>query len=547
MSKIKLTGSNSGYVEISSAADAGNLTLQLPTAGTVLLSNAGNVFSGITTTGQLDINGSIDVSSTSVFNDDLTLTGASYNVVWDKSDNQLEFGDNAKLSFGASSDMQLYHDGNNSNIRNTYDTGRLDIRSDTVHISDNDNTHDMARFNYQGSVQLYYNYNEKFYTTNTGAVVTGICTATSFSGSGEGLTRTTPLSHRNRIINGDMQISQRYGTTETTLNNAAYHWVLDRFPFYESTDGSATVTQVTSGYAASHTGSGKAMRIKTTGADTSLSGSQQLMFFQFIEGYNWEDMRFGTANAKSFTVSFSILVSGASSGNVTGTYCVNATNATNYNRSYVKEYTVSSVDTWQRVSLTFPGDTSGTWNTGNGAGIRIGWSFAGPTSQQGAADTWHSSYKASTSNQKNGMANVNNFYFITDIQVEEGSVATPFERRNYADELYRCKRYYQQIGPASSSARILFGAGNGNARIRGMQQLVPDMRAAPTVTIDTSSENPTFYSYTASPPGYSSLNGFVATDKNFVWDFNTGTHNQAGQAFDVKGSGAKILCNAEIS
>ena len=104
MSKIKLTGSNSGYVEIASAADAGNLTLTLPTGGTALLSNAGNVFSGITTTGQLDINGSIDVSSTSVFNDDLTLTGASYNVVWDKSDNQLEFGDNAKLSFGASSD-----------------------------------------------------------------------------------------------------------------------------------------------------------------------------------------------------------------------------------------------------------------------------------------------------------------------------------------------------------------------------------------------------------------------------------------------------------
>ena len=116
MSKIKLTGSNSGYVEISSAADAGNLTLALPTSGTVLLSNVGNVFSGITTTGQLDINGSIDVSSTSVFNDDLTLSGASYDAVWDKSDNQLEFGDNAKLSFGASSDLQIYHNGSDNYI-----------------------------------------------------------------------------------------------------------------------------------------------------------------------------------------------------------------------------------------------------------------------------------------------------------------------------------------------------------------------------------------------------------------------------------------------
>ena len=545
MSKIKLTGSNSGYVEIDSAADAGNLTLTLPTSGVRLLSNTDNVFSGITTTGQLDINGSIDVSSTSVFNDDLTLTGASYNVLWDKSDNQLEFGDNAKLSFGASSDLQIFHDGSNDHILSS-GTGSLLIKGDAINLGSASGEYYVRAFE-NADVQIRYNNSTKIQTTNTGAVVTGICTATSFSGSGENLTRTTPLSHRNRIINGDMQISQRYGTTETTLNNAAYHWVLDRFPFYESTDGSATVTQVTSGYAASHTGSGKAMRIKTTQADTTLSGSQQLMFFQFIEAYNWEDMRFGTANAKSFTVSFSILVSGASSGNVTGTYCVNATNAPNFNRSYVKEYTVSSVDTWQRVSLTFPGDTSGTWNTGNGAGIRIGWSFAGPTSQQGAADTWHSSYKASTSNQKNGMANVNNFYFITDIQVEEGTVATPFERRNYAEELNRCKRYYQQIGPASSSARILMGAGNGPSRIRGTHQLVPEMRTAPTVTLDTSSENPTFYSFAGSPPGYSSVNSHVATNKTFTWDWNTGTHNQAGQAFDVKGSGAKILCNAEIS
>ena len=123
MSKIKLTGSNSGYVELDSAADAGNLTLTLPTSGARLLSNTDNVFSGITTTGQLDINGSIDVSSTSVFNDDLTLTGASYNVLWDKSDNQLEFADNAKISFGGS--LQIFRDGTNTRIQNSTNTLRI--------------------------------------------------------------------------------------------------------------------------------------------------------------------------------------------------------------------------------------------------------------------------------------------------------------------------------------------------------------------------------------------------------------------------------------
>ena len=450
MSKIKLTGSNSGYVEIDSAADAGNLTLQLPTAGSALLSNAGNVFTGITTFTGVNIT------------DDITFNGESYNVLWDKSDNQLEFGANAKLSFGASSDMQLYHDGNHGYIADA-GTGNLRLRSGTLEIQNLAGSKTSAVFSSGGGQTLNFNNSPKFVTTNTGVNITGICTATSFSGSGEGLTRTTPLSHRNRIINGDMQVSQRVGGTETTITNGTLHYILDRFTHYESTSGSATVTQVTSGYSASHTGSGKAMRIKTTGADTSLGGSAQLMFFQYIEGYNWEDLRFGTANAKPFTVSFSILASGASAGNVTGTYCVNATNAPNFNRTYVKEYTIDAINTWKRVSLTFPGDTSGSWGTGNGAAIRIGWSFAGPNSQEGAADTWHSSYKGSTSNQKNGMANVNNFYFITDIQVEEGTVATPFERRNYADELARCQRYFYRVSTTA-------GSGTGSYKHMGTMQ-----------------------------------------------------------------------------
>ena len=215
MSKIKLTGSNSGYVEISSAADAGNLTLALPTAGTALLSNAGNVFSGITTTGQLDINGSIDVSSTSVFNDDLTLTGASYNVLWDKSDNQLEFADNAKLSFGASSDLQIFHDGSNDHILSS-GTGSLLIKGDAINLGSASGEYYVRAFE-NADVQIRYNNSTKIQTTNTGAVVTGICTATSFSGSGEGLTRTTQYSHRNVIVNGACLVAQR-GTSSTSTD-----------------------------------------------------------------------------------------------------------------------------------------------------------------------------------------------------------------------------------------------------------------------------------------------------------------------------------------
>ena len=178
MSKIKLTGSNSGYVEIDSAADAGNLTLQLPTSGTALLSNAGNVFTGITTFAGVNIT------------DDLTLKGGSYDVLWDSSDNALEFGTNAKATFGGA--MQIYHDGNNSLIQDS-GTGHVQVRSGTFTVGNAGLTKTSAIFNSGSGQQLNFNNNQKFITTNTGVVVTGICTATSFSGSGEGLSRTTPF------------------------------------------------------------------------------------------------------------------------------------------------------------------------------------------------------------------------------------------------------------------------------------------------------------------------------------------------------------------
>ena len=362
MSKIKLTGSNSGYVEIASAADAGNLTLTLPTGGTALLGNAGNVFSGITTTGQLDINGSIDVSSTSVFNDDLTLTGASYNVVWDKSDNQLEFGANAKLSFGGSSDMQIYHDGNHSYIDDS-GTGNLRLRSGTLEVTNLAGSKTSAIFSSGGGQTLNFNNSTKFVTTNTGAVVTGICTATSFSGSGEGLTRTSQYAHRNRFHNGGMTISQRIGSTETTLTDNNWTQILDRWKVYENTNAVLTAQRIQNSYPTAGTvpSSYASVRLKVTTADTSLTSGQQVQFSQIIEGFNWQDLRWGTSAAKSVTVSFSILATGASASNVTGTYCLQCSNAGTYNRAYIREYTIDAINVWKRVTLTFPGDTSGTW------------------------------------------------------------------------------------------------------------------------------------------------------------------------------------------
>ena len=170
MSKVRLTGSNSGYVEIAAVADAGNLSFTMPTGGTALIGNGDNVYTGITT-----------------FNNDVIFDGATagYDVVWDRSDNQLEFATNAKATFGNA--MQIYHDGNNSLIQDS-GAGHVQVRSGTFTIANSGITKTSAIFNSGSVQQLNFNNNQKFLTTNTGVVVSGICTATSFSGDGSNLT-----------------------------------------------------------------------------------------------------------------------------------------------------------------------------------------------------------------------------------------------------------------------------------------------------------------------------------------------------------------------
>ena len=202
MSKIKLTGSNSGYVEIASAADAGNLTLTLPTGGTALLSNGDNVYTGITT-----------------FSNDFKLEGASYDVVWDKSDNQLEFGANAKLSFGASSDMQLYHDGNHSYIADA-GTGNLRLRSGTLEIQNLAGSKTSAIFSSGGGQTLNFNDSTKFVTTNTGTIVTGIGTFTGRVGVGTNTTaerNSLPAPKSGQLImNATTNLLEYYNGTSWT-------------------------------------------------------------------------------------------------------------------------------------------------------------------------------------------------------------------------------------------------------------------------------------------------------------------------------------------
>ena len=440
MSKIRLTGSNSGYVEIASAADAGNLTFVLPTSGTGLLGNGNNVYTGITT-----------------FTNDLKLEGGSYDVLWDASDNQLEFDDNAKLSFGADSDLKLYHNGNHSYIDEA-GTGNLYIRNGTKNS---------IWCQTDGQVNLYHNDVKKFETAASGAIVSGILTATEINYTGS-----QNLSNRNKIINGGMVIAQR--TTSATVSTSATGYkTVDRFSV--SIGGNTVFVMSQSG---DHPeGFSKSMKFDCTTAVASPAAGDSFRVLYKGEGYDVQDIGKGTSGAKPVTLSFYIKT------NKTGNYQVNWRDVTN-SRMVCGTYTVNSPNTWERKVITFPTETSnGELSNDNSAELYLEWWFiAGSTSNSGTAHaTWDAYVNA------NRAANLNvsigdhtdNVLYLTGVQLEIGSVATPFEHRSFHDDYLRCCRYY--FGGATSGS-VYYGSvySSGNSMVR-VPHPVP-MRTTPTAS-----------------------------------------------------------------
>jgi len=543
MSKIKLTGSNSGYVEIDSAADAGNLTLQLPTSGTRLLSDAGNVFTGITTTGELDVNGSIDVSSTSVFNNDLTLKGGSYDVLWDSSDNALEFGTNAKATFGDA--MQLYHDGSNSLIQDS-GTGHVQIRSGTFTVGNAGLTKTSAIFNSGSGQQLNFNNNQKFITTNTGVVVTGICTASSFSGSGEALTRTTQLSHRNIIINGAMLVAQR-GTSSTSAGYQTVDRISQGFANVNEnpTCGQGDVGAPSSPYNLPTSGDHpyKEGFRKTyyvgNGNQTTVAGANQDMsFFYKIEGQDLVGSGWNFADPNSYlTISFWIKAS------ISQTYYVGFRlyGPSNGNqREYCFNFTPAAPFEWTKVTHSIPGHASNTLREDNEMGAFIQFvQYWGTnyTSSGRVNEAWQA--KNNNSNYPDMSGNYYNqndaSYQITGLQLEVGQQSTPFEHRSFGEELARCQRYFYRVSTTASGTGQYKHIGTmqyyGGSHPYGKMLDLP----VPMRTIPTGSHIGDIRPWTAggSPNGsFTSIN-YDRNDNKFLGSNGSTTNQNSGSNGDA--------------
>ena len=247
---------------------------------------------------------------------------------------------------------------------------------------------------------------------------------------------------RNRILNGSMVLDQR-NAGAAVANSSGY--VVDRWADFRAGSGRYTAQQSTtapSGFTNSF------QHTVTTAVTPAASDVYQI--FQPIEGYNTADLGFGTASAQSVTVSFWVRSS------VTGLYAVSLRNSAS-NRSYVATYSVTAANTWEQKTATIPGDTSGTWLTNNGTGILLIFDLGSGSNQNTTADAWQAGDFRRTSGCVDWISTSGATFRITGVQLEAGSVATPFERRPFGQELALCQRYYYRWVSTTTNESISTG------------------------------------------------------------------------------------------
>ena len=279
------------------------------------------------------------------------------------------------------------------------------------------------------------------------------------------------ISFKNRIINGAMVISQRYGTS--AVSDAANIYVLDRWTSIASVSNKFSVGQYTN----APTGFVNSLGVSSNSSYTVLTG-QAFVLQQAIEGYNVADLNWGTANAKTVTLSFQVYSS------LTGTFGGVITNSAQ-NRSFPFTYTIASANTWTPATVTITGDTSGTWLTTNGIGLSVFFGLGVGASLSGTAGAWAGATYYSATGATSVVGTNGATFYITGVQLEVGSTATSFDYRPYGTELALCQRYYVQFLGSNAYEQLCIGMSSTNQNGYCVVPLPVTMRSTPTLTYST--------------------------------------------------------------
>ena len=353
------------------------------------------------------------------------------------------------------------------------------------------------------------------------------------------------IPFRNIIINGDMSIAQR-ATSASSITSGGYH-ACDRWKEDMTSAGTWTISQSTT----VPTGQGFATSLKMdcTTANGSLSANSELMVQQRLEGQMLQYLKKGTSDAVSTTLSFWVR------SNKTGTYICELQDVDN-NRQISKSYTISSADTWEKKTITFPGDTTGALDNNNARSLDCSFYLAaGSNLSSGTlSTTWTAKTDANRAvGQVNLADSTSNEWYVTGVQLEAGSVASDFEFLPVDVNENRCLRYfYQIISKTDTNSINAYGYYYSASNIKFPTRLPTQMRSAPTLEQSIATNALRFYRDST----YDGLSANFVLDGNgsgrYVSMYNStdasGTAGQAGHLYKYSPTQADsyIWLNAEL-
>ena len=313
------------------------------------------------------------------------------------------------------------------------------------------------------------------------------------------------VTFRNKLINGGMVIDQRNGGASSTPSATTY--LIDRWRFEISQASKFTVGQNLNSVT-TQAGFPNYLGFQVASA-VSIGATDYFVIDQRIEGFNFADLAWGTANAKTVTVSFWVYSS------LTGTFggCLSNYAVT---RAYPFTYTISSANTWTQISVTIAGDTSGTWVGASNSGVaQLTFGLGVGSTYSGTAGSWATtSYTVSATGATSVVGTSSATFYITGVQLEAGTTASPFEYRQYGTELALCQRYFYKA--SSTGGNVPFGFGYYPSTIE-LAIGVPFpivMRSVPTFTSsaantflaqDSANRTPTTISMQCASPSYASV------------------------------------------
>jgi hypothetical protein len=359
---------------------------------------------------------------------------------------------------------------------------------------------------------------------SSGSITTQSATGVIFSDSSSLPAASSPYVLKNRIINGDMRIDQRNAGASVTTGTG-FTYTLDRFSTYQSTTSKYSVQQ-NAAAVTPPTGFTNYLGVTSLSAYSVLAGDL-FMITQPIEGYNIADLAWGTANAKTITLSFQVRSS------LTGTFGGSILNSA-YNRSYPFTYSVPTANTWTTIAVTIPGDTTGTWITTNGIGIHVSFGLGMGSTWSGTAGAWAGAQYWSATGAVSVVGTNAATWYVTGVQLEVGTSATPFERRLYNQELANCQRYYYKwINDSATAVDIsLFQAYASGSAFGKLFDFPVTMRAIPTGT-----SSGTFKPYSATA---SFLGAFSGTNVDSLTKQSAGTGAWTGSSGMTAGNATGI-------